>query len=134
MVLAICIDDDNGLMFNNRRVSSDKAVIEDLVRLGDPQIITISTCSAMLFRDYQDRVEVKEDVFESASGFCFAEDGDFLSVLESVKKLIVYKWNRRYPSDRKFPLDAYRSRMTLESTKDIEGHSHPCITREVYIR
>jgi len=134
MVLIVCIDDNNGLSFNNRRVSSDKAVIQDIIKLADSQDITLSAYSAPLFQNFQDRLEVREDIFDSVSGVRFAEAGDFLGVMDKVEKLIVYKWNRRYPSDRKFPIDAYKSCMTLESTEEIEGSSHPCITREVYIR
>lgn len=134
MVLIVCVDDHNGLSFNNRRISSDTAVVQDIIKVADSKIITISAYSAFLFHDFRDSIEVREDVFGSASAVCFAEAGDFLSIIDNVHKLIVYKWNRCYPSDRKFPLDAYKSRMRLESTEDITGSSHPCITREVYIR
>ena len=133
MILAVCIDDHNGLSFNSRRVSSDKAVIQDIVKVADTQIIMITPYSAPLFQDFQGRIEVKKNIFES-SAVCFAEAGDFLSVIDDVEKLIVYKWNRRYPSDQKFPLDAFKACMRLENTEDIPGSSHPCITREVYIR
>ena len=134
MVLSVCIDDNNGLMFNNRRVSSDKAVVEDIVKLAGVQAIALCAYSAPLFREFPDRIAVRDDALELSDGYCFAEDGDFLRVLDNVEKLVVYKWNRRYPSDKKFPLDAFKARMTLESTEDLTGHSHPCITREVYIR
>ena len=133
MILAVCIDDHNGVSFNSRRVSSDKVVIQDIVKVAGTQNITITPYSVPLFRDFQDRVEVKKDIFESCA-VCFAEEGDFLGMMDDVKKLIVYKWNRRYPSDKKFPLDAYKACMRLENTEDIPGFSHPCITREVYIR
>ena len=39
MILAVCIDDQNGLMFNGRRVSSDKAVVQDLMKKANVQIL-----------------------------------------------------------------------------------------------
>lgn len=134
MVLIVCIEDSNGLMFNNRRVSSDKVVTRDIVKLAGTQIITLSAYSAPLFKDFTDRVGIKEDIFDGTGSFCFAESGDFMSIMDSVEKLVVYKWNRRYPSDIKFPLDAFKTCMTLDSTEELGGYSHPSITREVYIR
>ena len=134
MILAVCIDDSNGLMFNNRRLSSDKAVVMDLIKSAEPDVVLIAPYSAPLFKDSENRVRVLEDPLNNEKGFCFAECGDFASIVHNVKKLIVYKWNRRYPSDRKFPLDVFTSCMHLEYAEEFEGSSHPCITKEVYVR
>ena len=133
MILAVCIDDANGLMFNNRRVSSDSAVVRDLLDIAGACKITAMPYSLPLFQGVEERISVAENLNPDAA-FFFAESGDFLEIKESVDQLIIYKWNRRYPSDRKFPVDAYKKRMTLKSTTEFEGTSHPCITREVYVR
>lgn len=133
MILAVCIDDSNGLMFNNRRLSSDKAVIQDVLEFAAEKKISILPYSASIFQEFDGRFIINEKL-NSNSEFCFAEFGDFLKIKDSVDMLIVYKWNRRYPSDTKFPLDAFKAFMTLNSTMDFEGSSHPCITREVYVR
>ncbi len=133
MVLAVCIDDSNGLMFNNRRLSSDKAVVRDMLQIAGTAI-TVNPYSAPLFQGFEDCIVVKEDHLSSKRDFCFAEFGDFLEIMDTVDTLIVYKWNRRYPSDTKFPLDAFKGRLTLDKAEDIEGSSHPCISREVYVR
>ena len=49
-----------------------------------------------------------------------------------IESVILYKWNRRYPSDTKFDLDL--NGWTLISTTDFPGSSHEKITEEVYIR
>lgn len=134
MVLAVCVDDSNGLMFNNRRLSSDKAVVRDILQIAETKTITVSPYSAPLFQGFEDLIAVKEEHLSSKGDFCFAEFGDFLKIIDSVDMLIVYKWNRRYPSDAKFPLDAFKARFTLKSTTEFEGVSHSCITREVYAR
>ena len=132
MVLVVCIDDSNGLMFNNRRVSSDKAVIQNLLGIADEPIL-LRAYSAPLFQGFEDRITICESVPTDA-GIYFAETGDFLALVDFVETLIVYKWNRRYPSDQKFPMDAFKNCMTLKNVEEFEGTSHPCITREVYVR
>ena len=134
MVLVICVDDDNGLMFNNRRVSSDRAVISDIVNFCNSRIISVSPYSAMLFKGFESCIAVSGDFLDLQAEICFAEYGDFLRVKDSVDTLVLYKWNRRYPSDLKFPLELFTSSMKLQSSQNFSGNSHPCITREVYVR
>lgn len=134
MILAVCIDDSNGLMFNNRRLSSDKAVVHDILQIAGTNTIIVNPYSAPLFQGFESQIAVKDDHLNERCDFCFAEFGDVLKVQYSVDTLIVYKWNRHYPSDMKFPLDAFKSRMKLESTAEFEGSSHLCISREVYVR
>ena len=49
---------------------------------------------------------------------------------DKIEKLIVFKWNREYPSD--FSLDIDLSQWSLISTTDFKGNSHEKITMEVY--
>ena len=134
MILAICIDDTNGMMFNHRRVSSDKMVIQDILLNVDADIVAIAPYSLPLFKDFESNVVVAEDLLHSGNTFCFAESGDFLEIRDEVQKLIVYKWNRRYPSDCKFPMELFRTVMRLNSVEEFQGYSHECITKEVYVR
>lgn len=134
MILVVCVDDNNGLMFNNRRVSSDKAVISDVISFCNSRKISVSPYSSSLFNGFESCIAVSNHCLDSQAEVCFAECGDFLQVKDSVDMLILYKWNRRYPSDLKFPVDLFISSMKLQSTQDFAGNSHPCITREVYVR
>ena len=45
----------------------------------------------------------------------------------------LYKWNRKYPSDVKFPKDMLND-FKLEGSTDFEGNSHEKITEERYVR
>ena len=134
MILAVCVDDRSGLTFHNRRLSSDRAVIEDLVNLSQPNTIWIGNSSAGLFKGYDQWISVSDNVLDHRDGFCFAEYGDFLKCRHYVDALILYRWNRLYPSDVKFPLEAFLSEMHLKNVTEFKGSSHACITREVYVR
>ena len=60
------------------------------------------------------------------------EDSDIMPYMDKVTQIVLYRWNRRYPSDRKFP--ALGSEWRLVAAEDFEGNSHPVITEEVYER
>ena len=64
---------------------------------------------------------------------CFVENLDFLKYLPEVLSITVYRWNRHYPSDLKFPqllFDEWR----LKQRTDFAGNSHEIITEERYVK
>lgn len=130
MTLMVCLDDRNGLLFNKRRQSRDKALIEDALAFVKDERITTDSYTAQLFPE--DAVDVSEEPFSGS--VCFAERGDFLAFRSSVNQLVVYRWNRNYPADTYFPLDEYIGSMKMVETSEFPGNSHDKITREVYRR
>ena len=52
-------------------------------------------------------------------------------LLERAGRLVVYRWNRLYPADRRLSLPPAGWRLLSQS--DFPGHSHPRITKEVYV-
>lgn len=134
MILALCIDDCLGLGFNGRRQSRDSAVYTDLGAEAADAPIWVAERSAPLFTDTGANIKFTGGSFDEAGTgeYCFVE---FCSpaLLESrTEKIIIYRWNRRYPADMK--LDIELGAWRLESTADFPGSSHENITKEVYVR
>lgn len=132
MIAAVCIDDRNGLLFNHRRLSRDRAQQEDLLSLCGGEPLWLAPYSAPLFDWALERVRISEDFLEQAAPgeICFVEDRQ--PPVEDLDGLILYRWNRAYPSDVRLELDL--SRFTLSERRDFPGVSHETITREYYIR
>ncbi|MBO5882899.1 MAG: ribonuclease Z [Clostridia bacterium] len=133
MKLIVCLDERGGMEFNKRRQSRDSRLIEDMLMLTEPSVLYISEYSKLLFPD-NERVTVTDDTTffmkESAEDYYFMEKK--LPDLKSypISELIIYHWNRHYPSDVWFDLDL--SLFELCEIKDFEGSSHEKITREVF--
>ena len=133
MKLIVCLDERGGMEFNKRRQSRDSRLIEDLMTLTAPSVIYISEYSRILFAD-SERVAVAEntDLLKdtSADPYYFMEKK--LPNLHDypISEVVIYHWNRHYPSDVYFDLDM--SNFQLCGSKDFEGSSHEKITREVY--
>ena len=66
------------------------------------------------------------DGYEGDSDIYFIEKNILL--LSSAEKLIVYRWNRIYPSDVKAELSGWQK----VSEDDFIGSSHDKITEEIY--
>ena len=133
MILSVCIDDKGGMAFNHRRQSRDRAQQEDLLQLCGGGL-WIAPYSAPLFDWAAEQVRVSEDFLKQAGAgeYCFAEDRPLASVVGQMEALVLYRWNRRYPSDLKFDLDL--SAFQLTETIEFPGNSHETITREIYQR
>ncbi len=134
MKVFICVDNSLGMLFNNRRQSRDSVLIEDMARdIGDGKLF-ISPFSEKLFMPYDIRLKVSERFLEKARAddFCFVENMPLLLYLKEISELIIYRWNRDYPSDMKLDIEPCECGFTLISTAEFKGSSHEKITKEIY--
>ena len=128
MTLYVCLDDRNGMLFNNRRQSRDGAVLED-IRASVSGVLTIDAFSEKLIA----AAGLPYAVGEPAPGVqFFLENRPAAELLPMAEKIVIYRWNRVYPADLRF--DGDLSGFTLQSTEEFPGNSHEKITKEVYVR
>ena len=133
--VAVCVDDDGGLLLFGKRQSRDRVLISDFVESNSDKRIYIAPFSRILFDQYPS-VTVLDDPFSvaEAGSAIFVENIRIDERLGSIGTLMVYKWNRKYPSDVKFNVDPIKSGFKLKSSVDFSGSSHEKITREIYER
>ena len=137
MNIIAVIDDGGGLMFNRRRQSQDRILRERILRLSDGARLWMNAYTRKQFDDIDSvRVSVDEDFLQKAADgdYCFVENSPVLPVLDRVERLILFRWNRAYPSDLKFDLDLSAPGWILLETDEFPGYSHEKITEEVYVR
>ena len=136
MKIIACIDDNGGMMFNHRRQSRDRTVIADIIETVNGSKLYIDGYSETLFADYKGSYTVDSDMLEIANheDFCFIENKYLGQVAHKIDGIILYRWNRRYPSDFDFDLDLDSFGFSLISTSDFEGYSHDKITKEIFIK
>ena len=128
MTLYVCLDDRNGMLFNNRRQSRDGAVLAD-IRASVPDLLTIDSFSEKLISASAIPYAVGDPV---PGVHFFLENRNASELLPLAKKIVLYRWNRVYPADFRF--DGDLSGFALESTLEFPGTSHETITKEVYAR
>ena len=134
MNLIICIDNKGGMLFHGRRVSSDRIVCKKILDLCQGKL-RIAPYSMSLFQT-DCELFVSEDLSDAtdASDWCFVETFDPAKVIDNAEKIVIFHWNRSYPSELKFTMDKLRSGWILNHTEEFEGYSHKKITMEVYLR
>ena len=131
--VALCVDDENGMMFRGRRQSRDRVLIADFMRDHEGETVCISPYSKLLFGDFP-QVTVCDSHLECCpnGGACFVEASSLAEWADVIGCITVYRWNRLYPADLYFEADILKKGFSLISTTEFEGSSHEKITKEVY--
>lgn len=134
MIVILCLDDKKGMMFNNRRQSKDKFVIQDILKLVDGKKLFISSYSESLFQGLESNLIIDDNFLNNVAkeDYCFVENNNLKDFSEKIEKIIVYKWNRIYPSDLKLEIPIQD--WNLIDSFEFSGNSHDKITREVYVK
>lgn len=132
MEIIICLDDNNGMLFNNRRQSRDSKVLWD-IKNNLQNSLTIFPFSEKLVSSAEIPYEI---MYGSASEntVLFIEDRGINEFLPAVHKITVYRWNRVYPADMSLDIDFSAEGFKSVSVCEFEGTSHEKITKEVYER
>lgn len=124
MRIIACVDNSMGLCFNHRRVSKDQVVIDQISQI---EPLYVSAYSKTLFP--KGNVVTRFDSLKD-DDTCFIEDR--VPDERNISEIILYKWNRDYPSDLALHIDL--SKWKRMESIDFTGRSHDTITRERYRR
>ena len=132
MTVFVCVDDNFGVGFNNRRQSRDSAVVTTVMEMSQGKRLFMNEYSKRLFGN-EDAI-VCEDYMDIAfeDDFCFAENVTLKEHDEKIKTLILFKWNKVYPNDKKLELSLENRR--LQDSFEFVGTSHDKITCEVWVK
>jgi len=130
MTVYLCLDDRGGMLFNGRRQSRDAAVLADMAAGG---MLTIDVFSEKLL--------AAAGIAYTLAGENPSEDACFFNevrrpedLLPMAETLVVYRWNRLYPSDVRWDGQPSDYGFNLSETSEFPGKSHEKITKEVYVR
>ena len=133
MNVILCLDDNKGLLFNNRRQSRDKAVLDDVFNGLNGEELTVTSFSEKLFADYSENIIVDDTPFENEENSnIFAENLSLQQFMTKIDKITVYNWNRVYPCD--FYCDVDFSQLTLIEEIELTGNSHEKITKQIFAK
>lgn len=133
MTLITCIDDRWGQAFHSRRLSRDRALCARVLELAGTGNLRLSPYSLPLFEAHSPALLAGEDYLADAAGedLCFVEREDLAPWLDRADKLVLFRWNRAYPFDLRFPAEKLEN-WVLTGTREFPGSSHEKITEVTY--
>lgn len=130
MILILTVENSFGLSFNNRRLSSDEAIVKNILELCKNKKLYFDEYSKELFNCENTEVVKLYDTKFQDEDYVFCER-KIPKNLKTPEKLILYKFNRNYPFENS--LDINLNKFKLIDKLDFKGKSHDKITREIYI-
>lgn len=135
--LICCIDNHGGMMFNHRRQSQDREVRRDILSYVGSGVLWMNAYSFKQFcSEHSDtqyyQIHVAENFISKAGpdDYCFVENAIYLINELDLSEIVLYHWNRDYPSDVSFDLNLCN--WHIIHSKDFCGFSHEKITRKVF--
>ncbi len=138
MIIIAAVDDNYGLSFNKRRQSQDRILREKIISLTHNHVLWMNAYSRKQFKEVlsEEMISVDEEFLDRASEgeFCFVENVSVEPYKDKIEKMIVFKWNRRYPGDFYFDIDVNEKEWKIIESEEFAGSSHEKITMEVYVR
>ena len=93
MIVIVCTEDRGGMLFNNRRVSKDRTVIQKILELSEGKKLWIHPFSEKLFeQEHPENCCVDENFLEKAGegDICFVENQSLKGMEGQIEKLIVF--------------------------------------------
>lgn len=129
----LCLDDRGGMTFNKRRQSRDRVVTEDIIKSASGGRLVIAPFSEKLFPEGTALTVLDNPLREALSDdSVFLEYGGLSGYENRVTGIIIYRWNKLYPSDTKIDILPEELGLKRVSTEEFAGYSHEKITKETY--
>lgn len=133
MNIIVCIDKNNGMLFNNRRLSSDSQLISKIIELTSKTRLLMNEYSAEMFSEYSDIIVHHDFLLKAQTGdFCFIENSEIPT--ENIEDIYIFNWNRNYPADKYFSFNLEMNGYKKFKKMNFIGSSHKKITLEIYRR
>lgn len=135
MTIVVTVSKDFGLLFHQRRQSQDRLQRANLKALIGNCPLYMNAYSYSLYQDFfKESSVVAEDFLDLCpkDGWALIEDQSIQKYISKIDQVIVYQWNRSYPSDTW--LDISLDSFQLVEQVDFVGSSHERITRLTYQR
>lgn len=133
----ICfVDSRYGMLFNHRRLSRDRVLMQKVAALTKGSPLWTDAFSEPLFPERPENLRISENFLEEAGdgAFCLDEDRPLLPCREKIERLYLYCWNRDYPSDWKLDFLPEEQGLVLVSEEEFAGSSHEKITMQMWER
>ena len=137
MIVMQCVDDRGGTLFHCRRQSQDRLLRRRILESSAGCRLWMNAYSRRQFQEMPAgrSILVAEDFLEQAGAgeFCFVEGLPLRPWLPKIERVILYRWNRKYPADTYLDLALDMPPWMCISREEFPGFSHPVITEEVYL-
>ena len=124
MIIILCLDNNNGMMFNDRRQSQDRGLREYIAEMTKGEKVYMNAYTEKLYEEINDPVVCEDFLHKAGKGeTCIVENLPLKPVIDQIEEIVIFRWNKVYPSDQvlknrsKVPLTRSQNRSIFQNNK-----------------
>ena len=122
MIIILCLDNNNGMMFNDRRQSQDRGLREYIAEMTKGEKVYMNAYTEKLYEEINDPVVCEDFLHKAGKGeTCIVENLPLKPVIDQIEEIVIFRWN-------KVDLEEWK----LAEEEQIEGSTHE-ITKQIYL-
>ena len=122
MIIILCLDNNNGMMFNDRRQSQDRGLREYIAEMTKGEKVYMNAYTEKLYEEINDPVVCEDFLHKAGKGET--------CIVDQIEEIVIFCWNKVYPSDQVLDVDLEEWKLAEE--EQIEGSTHE-ITKQIYL-
>lgn len=89
MIIILCLDNNNGMMFNDRRQSQDRGLREYIAEMTKGEKVYMNAYTEKLYEEINDSVVCEDFLHKAGKGeTCIVENLPLKSVIDQILSLI----------------------------------------------
>ena len=122
MIIILCLDNNNGMMFNDRRQSQDRGLREYIAEMTKGEKVYMNAYTEKLYEEINDPVVCEDFLHKAGKGeTCIVENLPLKSVIDQIEEIVIFQ-----------VLDVDLEEWKLAEEEQIEGSTHE-ITKQIYL-
>ena len=119
------------MMFNDRRQSQDRGLREYIAQMTKDEDVYMNAYTKKLYEEIKHPIVSEDFLHKAGKGdTCIVENLPLNSVVDQIEEIVIFRWNKVYPSDQ--ILDVDLEEWNLVEEEQMEGSTHE-ITKQIYL-
>ena len=100
MIIILCLDNNNGMMFNDRRQSQDRGLREYIAEMTKGEKVYMNAYTEKLYEEINDPVVCEEFLHKAGKGeTCIVENLPLKSVIDQIEEIALDRVRRLFSAE-----------------------------------
>ncbi len=95
MIIILCLDNNNGMMFNDRRQSQDRGLREYIAEMTKGEKVYMNAYTEKLYEEINDPVVCEDFLHKAGKGeTCIVQNSPLLKPVIDQIEIVIFRWNK----------------------------------------
>ena len=95
MIIILCLDNNNGMMFNDRRQSQDRGLREYIAEMTKGEKVYMNAYTEKLYEEINDPIVCEDCLHKAGKGeTCIVENLPLKPVIDQIEEIVIFRWNK----------------------------------------